>query len=122
MVASVTVSSLGSLHVLTRTKSDAGHDCAARLYSPHSGVALRIDSEAPALQLYGGQGLDRQHPGLGRGLCLEPQGFPDAPNRPAFPGTILRPGTVFRRRIGYRLATPGRDRGWDEVEAALDRA
>jgi aldose 1-epimerase len=100
--------------------ADAGH--VAMLYSPHSGIAMRIDSDAPAVQLYGGQALDRQHPGLGDGLCLEPQGFPDAPNRPQFPDAILRPGTVFRRRIEYRFALAGRDRGWDEVVAALDRA
>lgn len=101
---------------------DPGRDHAAMLYSPHSGIALRIDSDAPALQLYGGHGLDRQHPGLGRGLCLEPQGFPDAPNRPAFPDAILRPGTTFRRRIEYRFAMPGRGCAWDEVAAALERA
>ncbi|WP_372015218.1 aldose epimerase family protein [Pseudoxanthomonas sp. 10H] len=100
---------------------EAGHRHAAMLYSPHSGIAMRIDSDAPALQLYGGHALDRQHPGIGRGLCLEPQGYPDAPNRPAFPDAILRPGTVFRRRIEYRFASPGRDRAWDEVVAALDR-
>ena len=101
---------------------DEGGGPVARLYSPHSGIALRIDSDAPALQLYGGHGLDRQHPGLGRGLCLEPQGFPDAPNRPAFPDAILRPGTVFRRRIEYGFATPGPARDWDEVAAALERS
>ena len=101
---------------------DADRGAVATLYSPHSGIAMRIDSDAPALQLYGGQGLDHQHPGLGRGLCLEPQGFPDAPNRPAFPDSILRPGTVFRRSIEYRFATPGRRCGWDEVVAALDAA
>lgn len=99
-----------------------GHAFAAALYSPHSGVAMRIDSDAPALQLYGGQGLDRQHPGLGRGLCLEPQDFPDAPNRPAFPDAILRPGTAYRRDILYRFACPGRDRAWGDVVAALERA
>ena len=101
---------------------DAARDRSAMLYSPHSGIALRIDSEAPALQLYGGHGLDTQHPGIGRGLCLEPQGFPDAPNRPGFPDAILRPGAVFRRRIEYRFAMPGPGCGWDEVAAALDRA
>ncbi|WP_374012057.1 aldose epimerase family protein [Pseudoxanthomonas koreensis] len=100
---------------------ESARDCAAMLYSPHSGVAMRIDCDAPGLQLYGGHGLDRQHPGLGRGVCLEPQGFPDAPNQPAFPDAILRPGTAFRRRIGYRFAMPGRDRGWDAVAAALQR-
>ena len=99
---------------------DRGH--AAMLYSPHSGIAMRIDSEAPALQLYGGHGLDVQHPGIGRGLCLEPQGFPDAPNRPGFPDAILRPGALYRRRIEYRFATPGPGSRWDAVVAALDRA
>nr|WP_238346057.1 aldose epimerase family protein [Luteimonas saliphila] len=97
-----------------------GHAFAAALYSPHSGVAMRIDCDAPALQLYGGQGLDRQHPGMGRGLCLEPQDLPDAPNQPAFPLAILRPGTAYRREILYRFACPGRGRAWNEVAAALE--
>jgi aldose 1-epimerase len=101
---------------------DGGRSHAALLYSPHSGIAMRIDSDAPALQLYGGQGLDHQHPGMGRGLCLEPQDYPDAPNRAEFPDAILRPGRVYRRRIEYRFALPGRDCAWEEVVAALDRA
>ena len=99
---------------------DPGHGYCAALYSPHSGVAMRIDCDAPALQLYGGHGLDIQHPGLGRGLCLEPQDYPDAPNRPAFPPAILRPGQTYRRDIGYRFAVPGRDRDWKAVAAALE--
>lgn len=98
---------------------EAGHTFAAMLYSPHSGVAMRIDCDAPALQLYGGQALARQHPGLGDGLCLEPQDYPDAPNQPAFPPAILRPGTVYRREIVYRFACPGRARAWTDVAAAL---
>lgn len=94
----------------------------AALYSPHSGVAMRIDCDAPALQLYGGQGLAAQHPEIGHGLCLEPQDFPDAPNQPRFPDAILRPGTAYRREIVYRFACPGRDRSWGEVAAALERA
>ncbi|UYB51089.1 galactose mutarotase [Xanthomonas sp. AM6] len=94
-------------------------DCSAVLYSPHSGVAMRIASTAPALQLYEGQGLDRQHPQLGRGVCLEPQGYPDAPNQPGFPDTILRPGQVYRHRIEYRFADVGANADWDAVEAAL---
>ena len=108
--------------VLDARGINAGAARTATLYSPHSGIAMRIDSDAPALQLYDGHALDRQHPGIGRGLCLEPQGFPDAPNRPGFPDAILRPGTVYRRGIEYRFATPGRDCDWDAVVAALDRA
>lgn len=98
---------------------EAGHTHVAALYSPHSGVAMRIDCDAPAVQLYGGQALARQHPGLGDGLCLEPQDYPDAPNQPAFPSAILRPGTPYRREISYRFACPGRDRDWAEVAAVL---
>lgn len=98
------------------------HAFAAALYSPHSGVAMRIDCDAPALQLYGGQALARQHPGLGDGLCLEPQDYPDAPNQPAFPDAILRPGQAYRREIHYRFSCPGRGRPWADVAAALERA
>ncbi|NIJ77797.1 aldose 1-epimerase [Xanthomonas campestris] len=98
----------------------AGADCIAELYSPHSGVALRIISDAPAVQLYEGQHLDDHHPGLGRGVCLEPQDYPDAPNHPHFPSTILWPGQVYRRRIAYHFANPGPDQPWAAVSAALD--
>ncbi|NIJ99636.1 aldose epimerase family protein [Xanthomonas cannabis] len=95
-------------------------DRVAELYSPHSGVAMRILSDAPAVQVYEGQHLDAHHPGLGRGVCLEPQSYPDAPNHANFPSTILRPGEVHRRRIVYRFATPGPDQPWEVVSAALD--
>ncbi|WP_149196156.1 aldose epimerase family protein [Luteimonas suaedae] len=84
-----------------------GQRCRARLASPHSGVVLDLDSPMPALQLYEGQGLDRQHPGLGRGICLEPQGYPNAPNEPRFPGAILEPGQVYSHLIRYRLSADG---------------
>jgi len=95
-------------------------DCVAELYSPHSGIALRISSDAPAVQLYEGQHLDTHYPGLGRGVCLEPQDYPDAPNHANFPSTILRPGEVYRRRISYRFVNAGPDQPWDAVCAALD--
>ncbi|MFC0152419.1 aldose epimerase family protein [Xanthomonas dyei] len=98
----------------------ADADCVAELYSPHSGVALRITSDAPAVQLYEGQHLDAHHPGLGRGVCLEPQDYPDAPNHPNFPSTILRPGEIYRRLIVYRFANPGPDQSWAVVSVALD--
>ncbi len=101
---------------------ERGHACSAVLYSPHSGIAMRIDCDAPAVQLYGGQALAHQHPGLGTGLCLEPQDYPDAPNQPAFPQAVLRPGTAYRREIVYRFARPGRGCTWDAVLTALARA
>lgn len=96
-------------------------DCVAELYSPHSGVAMRIVSDAPAVQFYEGQGLDARHPHLGRGVCLEPQGFPDAPNRLEFPGAILQPGETYRRRIRYCFAAVPPHSDWNDAIAALNR-
>jgi aldose 1-epimerase len=98
---------------------DAQRDCDALLYSPHSGVAMSIRSDSPALQLYGGHGLDQQHPGLGRGLCLEPQGYPDAPNHPGFPPALLRPGQRFARTIRYGFANVAPEQGVAGVRPAL---
>lgn len=75
----------------------------AELASVHSGLALAVSSNQPGLQVYGAQGLEDSYPGLGRGICLEPQAFPDAPNQPAFPDAILRPGQRYEHMIGYRV-------------------
>jgi aldose 1-epimerase len=82
---------------------------AARLREPRSGRVLEIHTSAPCLQLYGGQQLAEgpgqtgwRH-GPGRGLCLEAQRFPDAPNQPVFPAAILRAGEVHRQTTRYRL-------------------
>ncbi len=82
---------------------------AARLAEPRSGRRLEIHTTAPCLQLYGGQdlaegaGKDGWRHGPRRGLCLEPQRFPDAPNQPGFPSALLRPGEVHRQETRYRF-------------------
>lgn len=81
----------------------AGHRYTAELHSPESGITLRMISPMPAVQFYAGQKLHLGHPSLGHGLCLEPQGFPNAPNEPGFPSTILRPGEVYSHLIRYEL-------------------
>jgi len=74
----------------------------AELYSPDSGISMRLVSPMPGLQLYGGQGLPHE---LGiSGLCLEPQYFPDAPNHAHFPCPVLHPGQEYVHRIDYRFA------------------
>lgn len=84
----------------------------ARLRGPASGIALEIDADGPGLQVYdGGQidglaGLEGRRYGPLAGIALEPQAWPDAPNRPHFPPAILRPGEVWRRRVRFRF---GRD-------------
>lgn len=84
---------------------------AARLHAPVSGRVLHVWSDQPGLQVYTGNFLDGSLQGpSGRpyrarsAICLEPQGFPDATNRPEFPSIVLRPGEVYRNRIVYRFS------------------
>ncbi|MFG3180571.1 aldose epimerase family protein [Streptomyces nigra] len=76
---------------------------AATLQDPSSGRTLRIATTEPGLQFYSGNFLDGTLAGTGGrvyrqgdGLCLETQHFPDSPNRPSFPSTVLRPGQTYR--------------------------
>ena len=76
---------------------------AARLVDPVSGRTMDIETTEPGLQFYSGNFLDgrlRGHHGeayrQGDGICLETQHFPDTPNRPDFPSTVLHPGEIFR--------------------------
>ena len=86
-------------------------ELAARLRDPGSGRVLEVWSQEPGLQFYSGNFLDGRLSGKGRnygyrsGLCLEPQHFPDSPNQPAFPSTILRPGEEYSSVMAYRFAT-----------------
>ena len=85
---------------------------AATFASPKNGLALQVWTTEPGIQVYDGFKTDLSVPGLdgaiygpNSGLCLEPQRFPDSPNRPHFPDTILRPGEVYRQVTEYRFVT-----------------
>jgi aldose 1-epimerase len=80
---------------------------AAQLFEPVSGRRMEIRTTEPGLQLYTGNFLDGT-PDTGgygpqQGICLECQQFPDAPNRPEFPSTILRPGSLYRQTTVHRF-------------------
>jgi aldose 1-epimerase len=83
---------------------DAQRDCDAELHCPESGVTMRLQSERPAIQFYGGQMLPGAHAGVS-GLCLEPQDFPNAVNEPAFPSVLLQPGKTWRSTFRYRFSS-----------------
>jgi galactose mutarotase-like enzyme len=81
---------------------------AARLVEPNSGRTLDVSTTEPGLQFYSGNFLDGSIKGKGgrvyahrTGLCLETQHFPDSPNHPSFPSTILRPGATYRSRTVF---------------------
>lgn len=82
---------------------------AARARDPKSGRLLEIYTTQPGTQFYTGNNLNGSAIGRGGayrqsdGFAFEPQGFPNAPNQPAFPTTILRPGTIYREAIEYHL-------------------
>ena len=85
---------------------------AARVEDPGSGRALELYTDQPGVQVYSGNFLNgsvllrgavtaRQ----GDAFCLEPQGFPDAPNQPQFPSAVLRPGEEYRHTSIFRFST-----------------
>ena len=89
---------------------------AARVLEPSFGRVLVVSTTEPGVQLYSGNSLTGRLTGkdgraLARrtGLCLETQHFPDAPNQPAFPSIILRPGDVYRSRTVFRFTTDRRE-------------
>ncbi|MCW9708131.1 aldose epimerase family protein [Fodinibius salsisoli] len=85
---------------------------AAKVTDPESGRTMEILTTEPAIQFYGGNFLDGSdtgkegHPYNHRtAFCLEPQHFPDAPNQPDFPSTVLRPGEIYHSLSVYRFLT-----------------
>lgn len=89
-----------------------GLHLAARLDDPASGRRMTVFTTEPGLQVYAGQQLDgRWTDAAGRplhqhaGVCLETQHLPDAPNRPDFPSTLLRPGQVLTSTTLHRFDT-----------------
>lgn len=84
---------------------------AAELYDARSGRVLTVLTTEPGMQLYTGQFLQPMAGKQGTkyvpfgGICLETQHFPDAPNRPSFPSTILRPDRQFESTTVFRFST-----------------
>jgi aldose 1-epimerase len=96
---------------------DDGSDAlklAAVLSDPESGRLLEIWTTEPGIQFYTGNYLDGSITGKGGavynhrfGLCLEPQHFPDSPNQPNFPSTLLEPGESYQTTSIYHFAVAG---------------
>ena len=85
---------------------------AATMRDPKSGRKLEIWTTEPCMQMYGAQNMDgtMNAKAAGRklqqyaGVALETQHYPDSPNHPGFPSTVLRPGETFRSRTEYRFS------------------
>lgn len=91
------------------TKGDISQ-VAATVYSPVSGIGLEVYTNEPGIQFYTGNFLDGTDKGkrgvtypLRGALCLETQHYPDSPNQPTFPSTVLRPGETYTSRCIYKF-------------------
>jgi aldose 1-epimerase len=83
----------------------------ARVYEPTSGRVMEVLSTEPGLQFYCGNFLDGHLIGKGgkayqfrNGFCMEPQHYPDSPNRPEFPSVVLKKWQVYKNTIIYRFS------------------
>jgi aldose 1-epimerase len=83
---------------------------AAKAYEPVSGRVMEVLTTEPGLQFYSGNFLDGSITGKGGqvykrrcGFCLETQHFPDSPNKPGFPSTVLRPGESYKTTTIYKF-------------------
>ncbi len=95
-------------HNWVLARSAPGLSLAAEVYEPTSGRTLQVRTTEPGVQFYTGNFLDGTITGkAGRvyreryGFCLETQHFPDSPNKPRFPSTIIRPGQTYRTQTVF---------------------
>ncbi len=100
----------GYNHNFVLDRSGAGLLHAAHVREPISGRTLDVFTTEPGIQFFTGNSLDGTAIGKGRrvyhrhyGFCLETQHFPDSPNQPHFPTTVVRPGTPYQTRTVFRF-------------------
>lgn len=99
-------------HNFVLNRRGGGLSPAARVFEPTTGRTMEVATTEPGVQFYSGNFLDGSIKGKGGrvyahrfGLCLETQHFPDSPNRPAFPSTVVRPGRPYRSRTVLTFGT-----------------
>lgn len=95
-------------HNFVLSKTDDTLEMVAELWHPPSGRKMKVFTQEPGIQFYSGNFLDGTITGAGgvvyeqyAGLCLETQHFPDAPNQPHFPSTVLSPGNIYQTTTIY---------------------
>lgn len=99
-------------HNFVLTRPDTGMALAAVVADSASGRTLEIRTTEPGIQFYSGNFLDGSLTGKGgtvyrhrTGFCLETQHFPDSPNHPQFPSTILEPGQTYQSHTTWSFGT-----------------
>lgn len=107
-----TIGTGGYDHNFVLNDWDHGFRSVARLREPVSGRVMEVLTTQPGIQFYSGNFLDGSLIGKGGvayqqygALCLETQHFPDSPNQPDFPTTVLRPGETYHEVTVYKFTT-----------------
>lgn len=95
-------------HNWVLNRQDDSSILAARVYESATGRVMEVHTTEPGIQFYTGNFLDGSITGKGNvvyqkhaGFCLETQHFPDSPNQPAFPSTVLKPGEKYTQTTVY---------------------
>lgn len=98
-------------HNYVLNNGDGSMKLAATVYEPTSGRYMEVMTTEPGVQFYSGNFLNGSLTGKGDiaykkhyGFCLETQHFPDSPNQPSFPSTILKPGDTYRTSTAYKFS------------------
>jgi len=98
-------------HNYVLNSQDGSLALAARVYDPSSGRVMDVYTAEPGVQLYTGNWLDVKGAKDGKdyvengALALETQHYPDSPNHPEFPSTVLRPGETYTTTTVYKFYT-----------------
>lgn len=99
-------------HNMVLTRTGPGLVPVVKVYEPTTGRTMEMATTQPGVQFYTGNFLDGTITGKGgkvygkrSGFCLETQHYPDSPNKPAFPSTILRPGETYRESTSFSFGT-----------------
>lgn len=98
-------------HNYVLKNSDGSLVLAAQVYEPTSGRVMTVRTTEPGMQLYTANGMRGVEGKSGRtygrhhGFCLETQHFPDSPNKPHFPSTVLRPGQKYSTMTVFMFST-----------------
>jgi aldose 1-epimerase len=98
-------------HNFVLNRKGPGMVLAARVTEPTTGRVLEVSTTQPGVQFYSGNFLDGSVTGKDGhvykrryGFCLETQHFPDSPNHPNFPSTILKPGETFHQKTVFKFS------------------
>jgi aldose 1-epimerase len=97
-------------YIISRRTKD-GLELTARVHEATTGRVMEVWTTEPGVQFYTGNFLDGSYIGKGgtvynrrAGFCFETQHYPDSPNQPEFPSTVLRPGETYHSTTEYRFS------------------